>query len=536
MNNKFTYPVLIFVGAIAGALAVNFIPAIYLQEKDEPQSGAMSMEPAAEPEPLYWVAPMDANYRRDEPGLSPMGMELIPVYAEEQGSVDEGPGTIRVKPDVINNLGVRTALVKKSTLHTAIKTVGYVQYNEEQLVHVHPRVEGWIDKLLIKAEGEPVKKGQAMYSIYSPTLVNAQEEMVLALSRNNQRLIQAAKDRLKALQMPESAIKKLIKTRKVLQTVTFYAPQNGVVDNLNIREGFYVKPGTQVMSIGSLEEVWVEAEVFERQAAMVAPDKEVSMTLDYLPGREWTGTVDYVYPTLDPKTRTVKVRMRFANEEGVLKPNMFAQVIIHSESADEALVIPREAVIRTGTQNRVVLALDDGYFKSIEVKLGQLDDQGIVILNGLNEGERVVTSAQFLIDSESSKTSDFKRMEFSQTSDSDESNDMAAESSGLERAGLERAWVEARIESVMLPMEGMRAMVGVTHEPIESWSWPEMYMDFPVVPSVDVSQLKEGMTVHIEINKYPDHSFEINQVHIPDSDMGSMNATEQSTESSGGMQ
>ena len=364
----------------------------------------------AEKKPLYWVAPMDANYKRDKPGKSPMGMDLVPVF-DNAGS-DAGVGTLKISPEVVNNLGVRIATAKYQHLNSQIKTVGYVKYDEDQLVHIHPRVEGWIEKLYVKAEGDPVQENQPLYEIYSPELVNAQEELLLALDRNNPRLIHAADDRLQALQLPLRSIKELKKSKLVKQSITFYAPQSGVIDNLNIREGFFVKPGTTLMSIGKLDPVWVEAEVFERQASVVAVGIPVTMTLDYLPGTEWQGKVDYVYPTLNAKTRTVKVRLRFDNKNLTLKPNMFAQVVIHAENQQDSLLVPKESVIRTGSSDRVVLALGEGRFKSINVKVGRYDDQFAEILSGLEAGENVVSSAQFLLDSESSKTSDFKRMHY----------------------------------------------------------------------------------------------------------------------------
>jgi len=445
--------------------------------------------------PLYWVAPMNPNYKREKPGKSPMGMDLIPVYEEGSTGPDEGPGAVKISPDVINNLGVRTAAVERKVLHSEIKTVGYVGYDEDHLVHIHPRVEGWIEKLYLKASGDPVKKGQPLYEIYSPQLVNAQEELVLALNRNNQRLIRAAEDRLKALQLPESVIKKLMKTKKVEQSITFFAPQGGVVDNLNIREGFFVKPGTTLMSIGTLEQMWVEAEVFERQASEVSVGVPVTMSLDYLPGKEWRGKVDYVYPTLDSKTRTVKVRLRFENKNQVLKPNMFAQVAIHTNNSSPSLLVPQEAVIRTGSVNRVVLALGDGRFKSINVKVGRFAENFVEILSGLDEGQRVVTSAQFLLDSESSKTSDFKRMNH-------ESSDEELASS---------VWVEARLNSLMAE----HRMVNITHKPISEWDWPEMTMDFGVSETVDFSKLEQGMTVHVEVQRAGDDQYGISAVHIP---------------------
>lgn len=359
--------------------------------------------------PLYWVAPMDSNYRRDQPGKSPMGMDLIPVY-EQEDSHQQGPGVVKISPAVVNNLGVRVASVSMNSLHSDIKTVGYIKYDEDQIKHIHPRVDGWIEKLYVKAAGDPVEKEQPLYDLYSPQLVNAQEEYLLALGRNNQNLIRAAQVRLKSLQLSDRFITALRKSRQVRQTITFYSPQNGVIDKLNIREGFFVKPGTTLMSIGKLDQVWVEAEVFERQADWVKAGMPVTMSLDYRRGKVWRGNVDYVYPTLDSTTRTLRVRLRFDNTDRLLKPNMFAEVVIHAGNNEHYLLVPRTAVIRTADQNRVVLALGDGQFKSVAVETGAYDDQNIAINKGLTIQDKVVVSAQFLLDSESSKSSDFQRM------------------------------------------------------------------------------------------------------------------------------
>lgn len=454
-------------------------------------NSTVQSEESKSEKPLYWVAPMDPNYRRDKPGKSPMGMDLIPVYEEGEKANDEGPGTINISPDVINNLGVRTGLVERKPLHSEIVTVGYVRYDEDKLIHIHPRLSGWVEKLYVKSAGDPVKKGEPLYALYSPELVNAQEELLLAISRNNTRLIQAAEDRLRALQIPREFINQLKKTKAVQQTITFFAPQGGVVDNLNIREGFYVQPGTTMLSIGALDPIWVEAEIFERQAALVEIDDPVTMTLDYLPGRTWTGRVDYVYPTLDSKTRTVRLRLRFDNPKELLKPNMFAQITVHTGSDEEMLVVPREALIRTGTQDRLVLALGEGSFKSISVKIGRQDQNWVEILEGVDEGEKVVTSAQFLLDSESSKTSDFKRLHH-----------------GGDKP--KSVWVAAEIQSVM----NDHRMVTASHDPIAEWDWPSMTMDFRISPNVDMSALNPGTQLHMEISKLKDGGYEITGIHI----------------------
>ena len=463
----------------------------------EDSNGQTSTDQSDIEKPLYWVAPMDANYRRDKAGKSPMGMDLVPVYDDGGKGPDEGVGTIRISPDVVNNLGVRTTTANIKSLHSEINTVGYVAYDEEKLVHIHPRVEGWIEKLYVQAVGETVTKQQALYDIYSPELVNAQEELVLALNRSNRQLIKAAENRLLALQIPKSAISELIKTKQVMQTITFYSPQNGVVEALNIREGFYVKPGLTVMSIGDLSEVWVEAEVFERQANQVKEGAAVTMTLDYLPGQSWQGQVDLIYPTLDVKTRTVKLRLRFSNEDLVFKPNMFAQITIHNRNQEQALLIPQEALIRTGKQDRVVLALGEGSFKSIEVTVGRFDNDSVEILSGLNEGDKVVSSAQFLLDSESSKSSDFKRMH-SDVSD----NELPPVS----------VWVSADIQSLM---PGHK-MLTLSHEAIAEWGWPEMVMDFIAIDSIDFSLLEVGMSLHVEVSKTAEGDYIITNIHIPD--------------------
>lgn len=462
--------------------------------------GGEKITASAEKKALYWVAPMDANYRRDKPGKSPMGMDLVPVYDDGGKGPDEGPGTIRISSDVINNLGVRTTTVSYKSLHTEINTVGYVTYNEDKLVHIHPRVQGWVEKLYVKAVGDPIKKGQPLYDIYSPELVNAQEELLLALDRKNMRLISASENRLAALQLPNSAIVKLRKTKKVQQTITFYSPQNGVVENLQIREGFFVKPGSTLMSIADLSEVWVEAEVFERQAGQVKTGTPITMTLDYMPGKTWQGQVDYIYPILDAKTRTVKVRLRFKNESYEFKPNMFAQIAIHATGEESALLIPKEALIRTGNQDRVVLALGEGSFKSVAVRVGRFDSESVEILDGISDGEKVVSSAQFLLDSESSKSSDFKRMNHS---DENSVNDGVVPSS---------VWVSAQIKSIMADHK----MLTLIHDAIPEWDWPEMTMDFIATDSVDFSLLKEGLSLHVEVTKNSSGDYQISNIHVPE--------------------
>ncbi|RZQ53313.1 efflux transporter periplasmic adaptor subunit [Pseudoalteromonas phenolica] len=483
MSKFITNAVLLSLGMAVGGAGMYF----YSQSNAEHNSHA---EQSDEKKPLYWVAPMDSNYRRDKPGKSPMGMDLIPVYDESNSEDEHGPGAIKISPEVINNLGVRTAQVTLKGMTPTINTVGHIQYDEDNLVHIHPRVSGWVEQLFVKTTGQKVKKGQALYTLYSPELVNAQQEFLIALRGTEFGLIDAAKARLRALHIDDIFIEQLQRDKKVSQNVTFYAPQNGVVANLKIREGYYVQPGTTMMSIGDLSNVWVEAEVFERDAASVMVGLPVHMTLDYQPARAWHGEVDYIYPTLDEKNRTLRVRLRFENKDGALKPNMYAQLQISGKTKQDSILTPIESVIRTGKQNRVVLALGDGQFKSIAVQIGQVYQDQIEVLEGLNEGDTVVTSAQFLIDSESSKSSDFKRMEFAEEPTS--------------------VWAEG----VVTAKSDSEQSVTIDHAPVEAWQWPQMVMDFGVLNQADFDALEVGHSLHFEITKQSDGSYPVSAIHI----------------------
>lgn len=372
-----------------------------------------------EREVLYYKAPMDPNYRGDSPGKSPMGMELVPVYADEVAGSD--PGVVSIDPKIVNNLGVRTAAVEEGVLSRRIETVGYIGYDEDTLHQINTRVDGWIEKLAIKATGDPVTRGQALFELYSPTLVNAQEEYLATLQSSNALLRKASRQRLAAFGVSEAEIKRLESERKVRQRVPVYAMNDGFVVHLGVREGVYITAATDVMSIADLDRVWVLVEVFERQAAWVKAGQRAEFELDYLPGERWQGTVDYVYPELDSQTRTLKVRLRFDNSAELLRPNMFARVTIHGTETPSVMHVPQEALIRGGAVNRVVLALGEGRFRAQPVQVGMESGDRIEIRSGVSAGDRVVTSGQFLIDSESNIDSALARIGESDANEIDNS-------------------------------------------------------------------------------------------------------------------
>ncbi|EKP0304739.1 efflux RND transporter periplasmic adaptor subunit [Aeromonas veronii] len=440
-------------------------------------TGLKDADTSKEKQPLYWVNPMDPQDKRQSPAKDSMGMDFIPIY-EEKEQVKGSAGTVTITPEIQQNLGVRLDRVKRVPTYQEIETVGYVGYDEDRLEAINSRMAGWVRTLAIKSEGQRITKGSFIYALYAPDLVNAQHEYLLAMNSNNPLLIRAAEGKLKALQIPNDQISILKKTRKVSETISFYAPNDGYVSDLKIREGQYVEPAEALFNISTLEQVWVSAEIFERQADLFKIGDPVTMTLGYAPSRTWVGKVDYLYPTLDASTRTFKVRLRFDNPDEFLKPNMFAQLNIKVGGAQKNLVVPNEAVIKTGSQNRVVLSLGDGRFKSVEVTLGSQLNEYIVITSGVEEGDEIVRSAQFLLDSESSINSDFQRMTAFRPT---------------------QVWVNADIVDI-----GQSRLVTIAHQQVPEWQWPAMRMSFELDNRVDLSSLKIGQSVSVQLRQDQD--------------------------------
>lgn len=377
----------------------------------------------SEREILYWVAPMDPNYRRDEPGNSPMGMDLIPVYADEGGSSGVDQPSIRINPAVVNNIGVKTAPVERGTLYRQIETVGYIAPDADRIEHIHVRAEGWIEELVADTEGDRVEVGQLVFRIYSPALVSAQDEYLQAMRSGQQTLMRATVTRLRALGMQDNQIEALKSRGKVRQLFDVYSPINGFVMELNVREGMFVQPGTTIMSLADLSTVWVDVDIFENQIDWVEAGQTARMKLPFAPEREWTGEVDYVYPTIRAETRTARVRLAFDNPDLVLKPDMYANVAIDGAPRTDIVHVPSQAVIRTGNQERVILALGDGHFRPAMVRTGLESEGRVEILAGLSEGEKIVVSSQFLIDSEASMDASLLRMIDQEQSGTDRSGD-----------------------------------------------------------------------------------------------------------------
>ena len=362
---------------------------------------------------LYWRAPMDPTYISDEPGKSPMGMNLIPVYEGEK--VGNG-SAITIDPITVQNIGVRTAIVKRQPFHRVIHTVGHLDYNEEKLSVVNTKFSGWIEKLYVQRTGDLVSKGQPLFTIYAPDLVVTQQEYLLALENQRkmqntsiseikqsaQSLLAASRQRLKYWDISDKQIEQLESTGEVSKAITIYSPANGVVIHKNAIEGSHVESGMDLYRIADLSTIWVFAHVFEYELSWVKVGQLAKMELPYLPGKKFAGRIDYIYPYLDKKTRDVKIRLAFENPDLKLKPQMYANIHIASQIDDDALIIPSEAIIRTGIRNLVFIALGEGKFAPQEIRIGAEGGNGMIqVIAGLSEGEIIVTSAQFLLDSES---------------------------------------------------------------------------------------------------------------------------------------
>jgi len=361
---------------------------------------------------LYWQAPMVPTEIYDHPGKSKMGMDLVPVY-ENQTSAGS---TVIIDPVTMQNMNVRVSEVQRKTFVQSIRTVGLVKYNEQTMRTVSSKISGWIEKLYIDFTGQAVRRGQALLEIYSPELVSTQQEYLLALKSRDQAanstfenirqggasLLAASRQRLAYWDIPPKEVRRLEQTRQVRRTMRIESPFNGVVIKKQAEEGLYVTKGMTLYQMADLSTVWIEASVYEDDARLIRTGLPAVVHLPFDGASELNGTVTFIYPYLDQKARDFKVRMAFDNSGLKLKPGMYVDVFLKTPPAENAVVVPSEAVIRSGKRNIVLVARGDGRFTPRQVRIAGENEAGeIHILAGVQPGEQVVTSAQFLIDSES---------------------------------------------------------------------------------------------------------------------------------------
>ena len=364
---------------------------------------------------LYWYDGMNPAFRSGKPGKAPDGMDLVPMYADSDQSMAEMPaGSVKISSTKQQLIGVRTDTVKRESLTRTIRAVAQVQIDETKIARIHVKIAGWVDKVHVDFIGKLVRKGQALFSLYSPDLVATQQEYLIArraekdlasapfeeVSRGAETLLQAARQRLRLWDMSDEQIRQLDETGEVNRTTTMYSPIDGFVLKREVFERTYITPETELYEIADFSTVWVNAEIYEYEVPYVKVGQSAQMTLSYFPGKSYTGNIVYIYPTVDPMTRTVKVRLEFPNPNFQLKPDMFADVQLNIGYGTQT-VVPQEAVLDSGSEQIVFVAMGDGYFEPRRVQLGPRLEDRIVVLSGLKAGETIVTSGNFLIDSES---------------------------------------------------------------------------------------------------------------------------------------
>ena len=372
-----------------------------------------------------WTCPMHPQIVEDEPGSCPIcGMDLVEKEypASEVGATGgsssgassrpKAPSfpAVSVSPITVQHMNVVIEEAKKRPLTETIRTVGTVGYDEDLLAHVHPRAKGWVERLKVASIGATVEKGDVLFEYYSPDIVAAQQDYLVALRRGMSDLIDSARARLELLDVPDSVIDMVRQQRKVQRTIPLLAPQDGYVAEINLREGMYIQPGLDLYTIARRDRVWVNVDVLERRMQSVSEGQQATMRVDGLPGRTFEGTVDFVYPELDPQSRTLRVRLAFANEDGQLRPNQFAEVTLTPEEAPPVLTVPSTAIIPAPGGARVVVRTGEGRFRPVAVETGAEAGGYTEIVSGLEPGEQVVASGQFLIDSESSVQAAFSRL------------------------------------------------------------------------------------------------------------------------------
>lgn len=363
---------------------------------------------------LYWYDPMHTQYNSDKPGTAPdCGMDLVPKYADEQ-NVSMAPGSVMLSTEKQQLIGVRTVVAERETLVRDLRTTALIAADETKIAHVHVKINGFIEQVFVDYVGQLVKKGQPLFTIYSPDLVATQEEYLIAkrgakilgtspfaeVAQGSESLLRSARERLKLWDISDDQVKKLDETGEVSRASTFYSPISGFVMDRKAFPQASVTPDTELYTVSDFSTVWVNADIFEYEVPFVKVGQHADMQLSYYPGKKWNGRVAFIYPTVDSTTHTVRVRMQFPNPGFTLKPQMFADVDLKISYGNQ-IVVPQEAVLDSGKEQRVFVAKGDGHFEPHQITTGAKLDGKVVVLSGLKAGETVVSSGNFLVDSES---------------------------------------------------------------------------------------------------------------------------------------
>ncbi len=393
---------------------MDLVPQYAENSTSQSASRTSAAAPTGERKILFWYDPMHPAYKTDKPGIAPdCGMQLVPRYVDDE-MAKMPAGTIKIAPDKQQLIGVRTELVKRQSLVRSVRTTGQLTADETKIAHVHVKINGYIDKVYVDYVGQLVKKGQPLFTLYSPDLVATQEEYLIAkrgannlgtsqfpeVSQGSQSLLRSTRERLKLWDISDEQIKKLDETGEVSKTLTFYSPISGFVTDRKAFPQTAITPDMDLYTISDLSTIWVNADVYEYEVPFVKVGQTADMQLSYYAGKIYTGKITYIYPTVDPVSRTVKVRIEFPNPSFELKPQMFANVQLKIDYGKQILA-PQEAVMDSGDKQYVFVVHEGGVFEARMIQMGAKFEGKVVVLSGLKAGETVVTSGNFLIDSES---------------------------------------------------------------------------------------------------------------------------------------
>ncbi len=381
--------------------------------------GSAASAPQGERKVLYYYDAMNPSFRSPKPGAATDGMPLVPKYADEDTGMENMPvGTVKLSQAKQQLIGVTTATVQRETLFRTVRAVAQLTGDETKLAHVHLKVNGWIEQVYVDYVGKLVKKGDPLFTLYSPDLVATEQEYLIArrgkqylgdssfpeASQGADSLLRSARERLRLWDISDQQIKELDETGKITRTLTFYSPVTGFVMDRKAFPQTAITPDMDLYVIADLSTIWANAQIYEYEVPYVRVGQMAQMELSYYPGKKYTGRVTYIYPTVDPQTRTVKVRLEFPNPSFDLKPDMYSEVDLKIDYGSQ-VVVPQGAVLDSGERQTVFVALPDGYFEPREIKTGVKLDEKVAVLSGLRPGETIVTSGNFLIDSESRLTS-----------------------------------------------------------------------------------------------------------------------------------
>lgn len=455
----------------------------FAQQNESPQSTSASQQQDAKV--LYWYDPMKPEQHFDKPGKSPfMDMQLVPKYADENAAMtDESHPTVKIDPSFQQNLAIRYATVEQAVMGNTLLTNGILQANERQVAILQTRASGFVQRVYGHAVGDMVRQGSPIADISIPEWTGEQTEFVAVLQTRDRALIQASKQRLQLLGIPQHVIHTVERTRRVQSNITLSAPVSGFIDSLDVRNGMALAMGQTLAIIKGINPIWLEAAIPETQIAGIKRGSKVEVTFTAYP-QIVSGKVIDILPTLDTTSRTIKVRIELPNKEAQLKPGMFASVKL-SSNPQSSLIVPEQAVIRTGTRNIVIVAHEQGRFEPVVVQLGQSDGNKIAILEGLKVGQKVVISGQFLIDSEANLQGVLDKLNTGKSI----TPSQAVKTSKYQGIG--------KVEKVTAQE------VTISHQAITELGWGAMTMSFkqPVQP---FTQIQQGDQVNFSFTKVGD--------------------------------